>query len=222
MYGAILGDIIGSPYEFDRGSKTKSFSLFSKYSQFTDDTVMTLAVAEAFLPVQPEMEDDTIRQRLVAAMQKYGRRYLYAGYGTMFRRWLRAKNPQPYGSFGNGSAMRVSAVGWLYSFLVGRSPFPCPSALPAASDSPGAGVPFQSAHLPVWTFRGGLQGHLRRYFHISVPRSKSAGKTPDTSPPPVHSPYRAQCRRLRSAHVLPVLSFFPWSYRFLPWRRSAP
>ena len=62
MYGAILGDIIGSPYEFDRGNKTKDFPLFSRYSEFTDDTVMTIAVADAFLPVQPEMEDDAIRQ----------------------------------------------------------------------------------------------------------------------------------------------------------------
>ena len=57
MYGAILGDIIGSPYEFDRGSKTKDFPLFSRYSQFTDDTVMTIAVADAFLPIQPGMDD---------------------------------------------------------------------------------------------------------------------------------------------------------------------
>ena len=117
MYGAILGDIIGSPYEFDRGNKTKDFPLFCKFSEFTDDTVMTIAVADAFLPVQPEMEDDAIRQRLVAKMQKYGRRYPYAGYGTMFRRWLRSQNPMPYGSFGNGSAMRVSAIGWLYGDL---------------------------------------------------------------------------------------------------------
>ena len=117
MYGAILGDIIGSPYEFDRGSKTKDFPLFSGRSEFTDDTVMTIAVADAFLPVQPEMEDDTIRQRVVAKMQKYGRMYPYAGYGGRFRRWLRDRHPQPYNSWGNGSAMRVSSVGWLFGDL---------------------------------------------------------------------------------------------------------
>ena len=117
MYGAILGDIIGSPYEFDRGSKTKTFPLFSGYSKFTDDTVMTIAVADAFLPVQPEMEDDVIRQRVVMKMQKYGRLYPYAGYGGRFRRWLRDRHPQPYNSWGNGSAMRVSSVGWLYDDL---------------------------------------------------------------------------------------------------------
>ena len=113
MYGAILGDIIGSPYEFDRGSKTKDFPLFSGHSEFTDDTVMTIAVADAFLPVQPEMEDETIRHRVIMKMQKYGRLYPYAGYGGRFRRWLRDRHPQPYNSWGNGSAMRVSSVGWL-------------------------------------------------------------------------------------------------------------
>ena len=117
MYGAILGDIIGSPYEFDRGSKTKDFPLFSGRSEFTDDTVMTIAVADAFLPVQPEMEDDIIRQRVVAKMQKYGRLYPHAGYGGRFRRWLRDRHPQPYNSWGNGSAMRVSSVGWLFDDL---------------------------------------------------------------------------------------------------------
>ena len=117
MYGAILGDIIGSPYEFDRGSKTKDFPLFSRHSEFTDDTVMTIAVADAFLPVQPEMEDDAIRQRVIMKMQKYGHLYPHAGYGGRFRRWLRDKHPQPYNSWGNGSAMRVSSVGWLYNDL---------------------------------------------------------------------------------------------------------
>ena len=117
MYGAILGDIIGSPYEFDRCNKTKVFPLFSKYSEFTDDTVMTIAVADAFLPVQPEMEDDAIRQRVVMKMQKFGRLYPHAGYGGRFRHWLRDRHPQPYNSWGNGSAMRVSSVGWLYKDL---------------------------------------------------------------------------------------------------------
>ena len=113
MYGAILGDIIGSPYEFDMGNKTKDFSLFSEESHFTDDTVMTIAVAEALLDAPDDKE--VIRHRLIDAMQKYGKRYPHAGYGGMFRRWLRAKDPQPYNSWGNGSAMRVSSVAWLYN-----------------------------------------------------------------------------------------------------------
>ena len=115
MYGAILGDIIGSPYEFDMGGKIKDFPLFSEASCFTDDTVMTIAVAEAFLKAPDE--EAIIRKCLVDSMQKWGRLYPGAGYGGMFGYWLGSKDPQPYGSFGNGSAMRVSAVGWLFSDL---------------------------------------------------------------------------------------------------------
>ena len=125
MYGAILGDIIGSPYEFDMGGKTKDFPLFSKHSTFTDDTVMTLAVGDAFCDAQPignfgdvsEENIEWIRNRLTRGMQRFGKNYPYAGYGGMFHRWLNAKDPQPYSSYGNGSAMRVSSVGWLFNDL---------------------------------------------------------------------------------------------------------
>lgn len=115
MYGAILGDIIGSPYEFDMGDKTKEFPLFSRRSEFTDDTVMTIAVAEAFLDAPDD--ENVIRQRLIQSMQKWGHRYPGAGYGARFYGWLGSSEPQPYYSFGNGSAMRVSAVAWLYDDL---------------------------------------------------------------------------------------------------------
>lgn len=117
MYGAILGDIIGSPYEFDRGNKSKDFPLFSRNSKFTDDSVMTLAMADAFLSIAPNTDDAEIRRRLIQSMQTYGQAFPHAGYGGMFRRWLKAPNPQPYGSYGNGSAMRVSSVGWLFDNL---------------------------------------------------------------------------------------------------------
>ena len=116
MYGAILGDMIGAPYEFDRGSKTKEFPLFSEQTRFTDDSVMTIAVAEALLDTKAGT-DDEIRAAVVKSMQKWGKRYPDAGYGCMFYQWLREKNPKPYGSLGNGSAMRVSSVGWLYDTL---------------------------------------------------------------------------------------------------------
>ena len=117
MYGAILGDIIGSPFEFDRGSKSKEFPLFSANSRFTDDSVMTIAVSNAFLDAQPNADIEWIRQRLISSMKKYGKLFPRAGYGGMFRRWLKCDDPQPYGSFGNGSAMRVSSVAWLYNDL---------------------------------------------------------------------------------------------------------
>ena len=113
MFGAILGDIIGSPYEFDMGNKTKAFPLFSRHAKYTDDSVMTLAVAEALMDAQPEEPDEAICKRLVSCMQKYGRTYPKAGYGYGFARWLMKEAPQPYDSWGNGSAMRVSSVAWL-------------------------------------------------------------------------------------------------------------
>ena len=117
MYGAILGDIIGSPYEFDRSGKTKDFPLFSAASRFTDDSVMTLAVADAFLEVQPEDHDENICRKLIGKMQYWGQAYPDIGYGAGFLRWLANPDPQPYGSWGNGSAMRVSSAGWLFDDL---------------------------------------------------------------------------------------------------------
>jgi len=113
MYGAILGDIIGSPYEFDRGKKTKDFPLFSKYSMFTDDSVMTIAVAEGLMDSMGK-DPDGVRKELVESMQRWGRKYPDAGYGGMFYSWLHSRDPQPYGSWGNGSAMRASSAGWLF------------------------------------------------------------------------------------------------------------
>lgn len=118
MLGAIIGDIVGSPYEFDENNiKTKDFPLFSKYSYFTDDTVMTVAVAEALLNAGTMASLNEIRASVVKQMQSWGLRYPNAGYGVRFMRWLTARNPQPYNSWGNGSAMRVSSVGWLYDSL---------------------------------------------------------------------------------------------------------
>lgn len=112
MYGAIIGDMVGAPFEFDRGNKTKDFVLFSDKSHFTDDTVMLIAVAEALMDTR-YMNDEVIKVALVDSMRKWGAKYPNAGYGGMFRQWLIKENPQPYGSFGNGSAMRVAAAGWL-------------------------------------------------------------------------------------------------------------
>ena len=117
MYGAILGDIIGSPFEFDRGDKTKNFDLFSKGCGFTDDSVMTIAVGEALLAVRPKAAVKEIEDAVASNMQDWGKRYPHAGYGGSFRHWLKENNPKPYGSYGNGSAMRVSAAGWLYDSI---------------------------------------------------------------------------------------------------------
>lgn len=105
MLGAIIGDIVGSTREW-HNIKTEEFELVPKGSRFTDDTVMTLAVAE-WLMTDPEHKPET----LVECMRDLGRKYPQAGYGRMFSEWLQSDSPMPYNSFGNGSAMRVSPVG---------------------------------------------------------------------------------------------------------------
>ena len=105
MLGAIPGDIIGSAYEF-RNVKSTDFELFTPISFFTDDSVMTLAVAKWLI------EDETHSQcHLIRCMQELGRKYPDAGYGESFGCWLGAEEPQPYDSWGNGAGMRVSPVG---------------------------------------------------------------------------------------------------------------
>ena len=91
--------------------------MFSKGCSFTDDSVMTIAVGEALLAVGPEAAVKKIEDAVASNMQDWGKRYPHAGYGGCFRHWLKENNPKPYGSYGNGSAMRVSAVGWLYDSM---------------------------------------------------------------------------------------------------------
>ena len=103
MIGAIIGDILGSRFEFNNTSDY-NFPLFPPGSRFTDDTVCTIAVADALLSGLDFRE----------ALQSWCRRYPRAGYGRGFRRWIAQDDAQPYGSFGNGAAMRVSPVGWAF------------------------------------------------------------------------------------------------------------
>ena len=105
MLGAIVGDIVGSVYEWSN-IKTKDFPLFREDCFFTDDTVMTCAVAEAIL--NGGQKDD-----FIDAMKKYGRMYPDAGYGARFNTWIQSNDCSPYTSFGNGSAMRVSPCAWI-------------------------------------------------------------------------------------------------------------
>ena len=119
MIGAILVDIIGSRFEFARPQpQTKDFELFTEQSRFTDDTVMTCAIADGLMNVTDVNDDETVRNELVQSVLKFARKYWKAGFGQMFmQKFLLSKNPQPYNSCGNGSAMRVSAAGWLYASL---------------------------------------------------------------------------------------------------------
>ncbi len=106
MIGAIAGDIIGSAYEW-HNIKSKEFELFSPRSKFTDDTVLTIAVADCLLNGRDYAQ----------TFKEYGRRYPHAGYGGNFNTWLHSDNLGPYNSFGNGSAMRVSPVGFAFDTI---------------------------------------------------------------------------------------------------------
>ena len=117
MYGAITGDIIGSQFEFDRGNKSREFELFGKKCEYTDDTVMTVAVAEALLDAGKDADEKTVKEKLICSLKKWGKKYPYAGYGNRFKLWVLSDKSEPYGSYGNGSGMRVSPVGWLYDSM---------------------------------------------------------------------------------------------------------
>lgn len=115
MLGAIFGDIVGSSYESFNTCKYR-FDLLTPVSSYTDDSIMTLAVAEALVRSYGQ-GDDVVKEMLIDCMKKMGRNYPFAGYGGMFRNWLLSDSREPYYSCGNGSAMRVSSAGWLYDSI---------------------------------------------------------------------------------------------------------
>ena len=114
MIGAIIGDIVGSRFEFDN-HKSKQFELFDFACDFTDDTVMTLAVAKAFTRYE---QGKDFKKTLVKTMHEVGDQYPTCGYGGHFLDWILNGSTEPYYSCGNGSAMRVSAAGWYADTLV--------------------------------------------------------------------------------------------------------
>jgi ADP-ribosylglycohydrolase len=127
MLGAICGDVIGRPFEFKGFVLTKDFDLFSDRSQFSDDTVMTAAAADAILNGRSFEE----------CYVEYGRRHIEGGFGGMFKKWLLDDNRVQGQSWGNGSAMRVSAVAWLAGSLDEVIALAEKSALPSHASEEG-------------------------------------------------------------------------------------
>lgn len=111
MYGSIIGDMIGSPYEFV-GIKTTDFEF--KLSCFTDDSVMTVAVAQALMNCGTDYNPMLIKERIIQSMQYFGKKFDHAGYGSTFYSWLFKRNPEPYNSYANGSAMRCGSIAYFY------------------------------------------------------------------------------------------------------------
>ena len=118
MFGALIGDITGSRYEW-KNIKTKDFNIFDDQCRFTDDSVMTFAIADAlsYITHAHVTEDDDIKRMFKIKVKQYGRLYPTAGYGGKFSLYINTDMDQPYGSWGNGSAMRVSQCGWLFDTL---------------------------------------------------------------------------------------------------------
>lgn len=118
MYGAIFGDYVGSVYEFDN-IKTKDFDLYHPQADITDDSIITIAVASACLMYAHHRDAKKFIDDVGHEMHRIGRLYPFpmGGYGSMFRNWLMSRDPEPYGSWGNGSAMRVSPCAWVADSL---------------------------------------------------------------------------------------------------------
>lgn len=148
MLGAIVGDVIGSFFEHSR-LKVYDFDLFYPRSKFTDDTVMTLAVAEWLMSSADKSKDDLVR-----IMQDFGCKYPGAGYGYRFKLWLDSENPQPYNSWGNGSAMRVSPVG-LYAYTLDEALELAKVTAEVSHNHPAGIAGAQAVAAAVWMARNG-------------------------------------------------------------------
>ncbi len=116
MIGAILGDIVGSRFEFDN-YKAKDFTFFHRDCDFTDDSIMTLAIAKALLDCKEVEDHEAFKKHLIRVMHKIGKHYPHCGYGGRFYLWMMTDSTEPYNSYGNGSAMRVSPVAWIAQSL---------------------------------------------------------------------------------------------------------
>lgn len=110
MIGAIIGDIVGSRFEWDN-HRSKDFELLTYKCFFTDDSVMSLAICDALMSCKRDYRD--LGDQAVKSMQVIGRHYPNCGYGERFYKWMYSDTPQPYNSFGNGAAMRISACGYV-------------------------------------------------------------------------------------------------------------
>ena len=116
MYGTIIGDIVGSIYEH-HNIRNKDFELFDDSCSITDDTVMSCAIAKAMCEYKNDKDKEKFQTKCIEYMREIGVRYISAGYGGTFLKWLVIPNPQPYNSYGNGAAMRVSSIGMLANTL---------------------------------------------------------------------------------------------------------
>ena len=160
MLGAIIGDIAGSRYEREN-RKSKDFPFFSLWDSMTDDSIMTLAVAKALLSCRKDRTD--LSQQAISAMQDLGRKFPDCGFGGHFYQWIFSSNPLPYGSWGNGAAMRVSPCGWAGNSIAEVKTLS--KAVTAVSHDHPEGIKgAEAAALCVYLARtGSSKEHIRKY-----------------------------------------------------------
>lgn len=173
MLGAIIGDIVGSRFEFNNTDKT-DFKLFHKDCNFTDDTICTVAIADAILRNAP------YKETLLTWCRKYP--HPMGGYGGRFAQWIASKNPQPYNSYGNGSAMRVSPVAWAFDSLDRVLEEAEKTALPTHNHPEGIKGAMAVAHA-IWHFRNGrdLSGFIEiANMYYPNPKPAPRGKFDET------------------------------------------
>ena len=165
IYGAIAGDVIGSAYEF-KGARFEPIQLFKRCCQFTDDTVLTVAVTDWLTK-----GDCCLRDKLI----QYARNYFNAGYGSHFAKWVMSKDPKPYNSCGNGSAMRVSAVGCIANSLEEALRLAKESAMPTHNHPEGV-KGAQATAVAVFLARQGktkeeIKAKLKKLFDYNLDRT---------------------------------------------------
>lgn len=170
MRGAIIGDICGSRFEF---SPTKSidFDIFTPSCHFTDDTVMTIAIAKSFLDSAGDYSK--LQKLAIKNMQELGRRYPEAGYGARFSDWLHCSAPKPYNSFGNGSAMRVSACAYVAKNAAEAVSLARQTSL-VTHDHPAAIKAAEAVSLAIYLARNGyskteIKRELNYYYPLDKP-----------------------------------------------------
>lgn len=166
MLGAIIGDIVGSRFEWNN-IKSKDFELFAHGCRPTDDSIMSLAVAKAILLSGDDRR--ALGENAVRCMQELGRKYPNAGYGGGFSRWLSSDSPKPYGSWGNGSAMRVGPCGFACGDIEeARSLAKTVSAV--SHDHPEAIKGAQATACAIYMARSGssisdIRGYINSYYY---------------------------------------------------------
>lgn len=146
MLGAIIGDIVGSRFEFNNNTTDRSFQFFTRECSYTDDTICTVAIADAILN----------HKSYESALHEWCNKYPnpMGGYGGRFAQWVASSNPKPYNSYGNGSAMRVSPVGWLYHSLGETLAEAEKTAMPTHNHKEGVKGAVAVAHA-IYTLRNG-------------------------------------------------------------------